>query len=124
MRAAGGGALPPTAHGDSATPTTVGCAQGCYKFAVVFPMIQVDIYCKDEYHRIQSYPDEMEHVQCYRKWHDKLTEIANTAKGMSCMSPEAANSAIEGFINDADSAAEECEKCNAELDKEGGLHGH
>lgn len=44
---------------------------------------------------------------------DKLTEIANTAKGMSCMSPEAANSAIEGFINDADSAAEECEKCNA-----------
>lgn len=45
-------------------------------------------------------------------------------KGMSCMSPEAANSAIERFINDADSAAEECKKCNAELDKEGGSHGH
>jgi RHS repeat-associated protein len=108
----------------SIVPTTVGCAQRCYKFAVVFPMIQVDIYYKDEYHRIQSYPDEMEHVQCFRKWHDKLTEIANTAKGMSCMSPEAANSAIEGFIKDADSAAEECKKCNAELDKEGGPHGH
>lgn len=40
------------------------------------------------------------------------------------MSPEAANSVIEGFINDADSAAEECEKCNAGLDKEGGPHGH
>ena len=108
----------------SIVPTTVGCAQGCYKFAVVFPMIQVDIYYKDEYHRIQSYPDEIEHAQCYRKWHDKLTEIANTAKGMSCMSLEAANSAIIDFIKDADSAAEECEKCNAELDKERGPHGH
>ena len=66
----------------------------------------------------------MDHVNCYKKWHNKLMGIANTADGMACMSPSAANAAIDRFINDADMAADECDKCNREFDKPGGAHGH
>lgn len=104
-------------------PTANGCPEGCYKFAVVFPKIQINIYYIDEYARIQSYPDEMEHVNCYRQWHDSLMAIGEDALKMSCMSAENINKSIDTFILRQEKACEVCDECNQKLDARGS-HGH
>jgi RHS repeat-associated protein len=108
----------------SIIPTSKGCDSGCAKFDVIFPKIKIDVYYKDEYSRVQSYPDEMEHVECYRKWHDKLINIASRAQNKPCMRPIDANAAIDLFVGESDNAAKECDKCNGSLDAKGGSHGH
>ena len=108
----------------SIVPSQEGCPRGCYRFAVVFPDVRVDVYYRDDYARIQCYPDEMEHVACYERWYEKLANIAKTAESMSCMSPSDINKALDSFDKQDSNAADECDKCTQELDAKGGRHGH
>ena len=100
------------------------CDIGKYKLSVYIPNAVVYVYFRDDYSRVIAYPDEMEHIACYRAYYNRIVVIKMYVETLGCLCRDDAKKIELSVGNLFIAAVNECDICNGNLDMEGGPHGH
>ena len=100
------------------------CPYGKVKLNSSFGDMQIDVYFRTEYDVAPMRPFEDEHVECYRKYYNKVQIMRGVLSLFPCLCPQDANRIMGDSISRYENLVDECDKCNEAYDRKGGPHGH